>query len=468
MQGDTICAIATATGGAIGVIRVSGEDAICITSRIFSSIRNISLDELKSHSHTFGKILSEDDEIIDEVIVSVFRSPHSYTGENSTEISCHGSTYILQQVIRLLINNGCRLAEPGEFTKRAFLNGKMDLSQAEAVADLISASTKASHDIAISQLKGNFSNELATLREQLLNLTSLLELELDFSDHEDLEFADRTELLTLANKVNGHIGNLINSFETGQAIKNGIPIAIIGETNVGKSTLLNQLLKEDRAIVSDIHGTTRDTIEDVIEINNIQFRFIDTAGIRQTTDEIEQIGIERTYQAVKRARVVLWLINEWPKEEIIADLSKYLEGKKLIVVYNKSDILTDNQRLLHKQYEETIVQKQLLPIPFSSIEISAKNGTNIDSLRDVILKVAGIPEINGDTTIVTSIRHYESLSNARQNLNRVITGLHSNISGDLIAEDLRLVLSDLAEITGGIITPQDTLNSIFEHFCIGK
>lgn len=466
IQNETICAAATPAGGAITVIRVSGDNAIKIADKIFRG--KAKLSETRPNSIRYGEIVNTDGTIVDDVLISVFKSPNSYTGENSIEISCHGSMYITKSIIKLLVDNGCKLAQPGEFTQRAFLNGKMDLSQAEAVADLISASTKASHDIAISQLKGNFSNELATLREQLLNLTSLLELELDFSDHEDLEFADRTELLTLANKVNDHIGNLINSFETGQAIKNGIPIAIIGETNVGKSTLLNQLLKEDRAIVSDIHGTTRDTIEDVIEINNIQFRFIDTAGIRQTTDEIEQIGIERTYQAIRRARVVLWLINEWPKEEIIADLSKYLEGKKLIVVYNKSDILTDNQRLLHKQYEETIVQKQLLPIPFSSIEISAKNGTNIDSLRDVILNVADIPEINGDTTIVTSIRHYESLSNARLNLNRVITGLHANTSGDLIAEDLRLVLSDLAEITGGVITPQDTLNSIFEHFCIGK
>lgn len=466
IQNETICAAATPAGGAITVIRVSGDNAIKIADKIFRG--KAKLSETRPNSIRYGEIVDADGTIVDDVLISVFKSPNSYTGENSIEISCHGSMYITKSIIKLLVDNGCKLAQPGEFTQRAFLNGKMDLSQAEAVADLIAASTKASHDIAISQLKGNFSNELATLREQLLNLTSLLELELDFSDHEDLEFADRTELLTLANKVNDHIGNLINSFETGQAIKNGIPIAIIGETNVGKSTLLNQLLKEDRAIVSDIHGTTRDTIEDVIEINNIQFRFIDTAGIRQTTDEIEQIGIERTYQAIRRARVVLWLINEWPKEDIIADLSKHLEDKKLIVVYNKSDILTDNQRLLHKQYEETIIQKQLLPIPFSSIEISAKNGTNIDSLRDVIMKVAEIPEINGNSTIVTSIRHYESLSNARQNLNRVITGLHANTSGDLIAEDLRLVLSDLAEITGGVITPQDTLNSIFEHFCIGK
>lgn len=466
IQNETICAAATPAGGAITVIRVSGDNAIKIADKIFRG--KAKLSETRPNSIRYGEIVDADSTIVDDVLISVFKSPNSYTGENSIEISCHGSMYITKSIIKLLIDNGCKLAQPGEFTQRAFLNGKMDLSQAEAVADLIAASTKASHDIAISQLKGNFSNELATLREQLLNLTSLLELELDFSDHEDLEFADRTELLTLANKVNNHISNLINSFETGQAIKNGIPIAIIGETNVGKSTLLNQLLKEDRAIVSDIHGTTRDTIEDVIEINNIQFRFIDTAGIRQTTDEIEQIGIERTYQAIRRARVVLWLINEWPKEDIIADLSKHLEDKKLIIVYNKSDILTDNQRLLHKQYEETIIQKQLLPIPFSSIEISAKNGTNIDSLRDVIMKVAEIPEINGNSTIVTSIRHYESLSNARQNLNRVITGLHANTSGDLIAEDLRLVLSDLAEITGGVITPQDTLNSIFEHFCIGK
>ncbi len=323
IQNETICAAATPAGGAITVIRVSGDNAIKIADKIFRG--KAKLSETRPNSIRYGEIVDADGTIVDDVLISVFKSPNSYTGENSIEISCHGSMYITKSIIKLLVDNGCKLAQPGEFTQRAFLNGKMDLSQAEAVADLIAASTKASHDIAISQLKGNFSNELATLREQLLNLTSLLELELDFSDHEDLEFADRTELLTLANKVNDHIGNLINSFETGQAIKNGIPIAIIGDTNVGKSTLLNQLLKEERAIVSDIHGTTRDTIEDVIEINNIQFRFIDTAGIRQTTDEIEQIGIERTYQAIRRARVVLWLINEWPKEDIIDDISKHLE-----------------------------------------------------------------------------------------------------------------------------------------------
>ena len=305
MSVDTICALATAPGGALGIIRVSGAQALEILSHVYQGKGDV--QTYPANTIHYGHILSGT-RVIDEVLVSIFRAPHSYTGEDSVEISCHGSSYILNKVLELLMQNGCRMANPGEFTQRAYFNGKMDLSQAEAVADLIASSNKASHDIAMSQLRGGISTELAQLREQLLKLTSLLELELDFSDHEDLEFADRHELLELSKKINKHITRLAQSFETGQAIKQGIPVAIVGKTNVGKSTLLNRLLKDDRAIVSDVHGTTRDSIEDTIDINGITFRFIDTAGIRQTTDKIEQIGIERTYAAINKARIVIWLI----------------------------------------------------------------------------------------------------------------------------------------------------------------
>ena len=311
----TICALATAPGGALGIIRISGPKALEILSRVFTK----NLTEADGNTIHYGHI-KDGEVVVDEVLVSVFRAPHSYTGEESAEISCHGSRYILNKVLALLIENGCRQAGPGEFTQRAYLNGKMDLSQAEAVADLIASSNKATHQIAMSQLRGHFSSQLAQLREQLLKLTSLLELELDFSDHEDLEFADRNELQELTKTIDNHITRLARSFETGQALKQGIPVAIAGKTNVGKSTLLNALLKDDRAIVSDIHGTTRDTIEDTIDIRGITFRFIDTAGIRQTTDAIEQIGINRTYAAIEKARIVLWLIDAKPSEEEIKDM----------------------------------------------------------------------------------------------------------------------------------------------------
>ena len=311
MNSDTICALATAPGGALGIIRISGPQSLEILSRVFSK----NLNDAEPNTIHYGHIaeydaVSQHQNIIDEVLVSIFRSPHSYTGEDSAEISCHGSRYILNKVLELLIEHGCRMANPGEYTQRAYLNGKMDLSQAEAVADLIASSNKATHDIALNQLRGHFSSELSHLREQLLKLTSLLELELDFSDHEDLQFADRSKLLELSKAIDTHILRLATSFETGQALKNGIPVAIIGKTNVGKSTLLNRLLKDDRAIVSDVHGTTRDTIEDTIDINGITFRFIDTAGIRQTTDQVEQIGIDRTYAAIDKARIVIWMVDE--------------------------------------------------------------------------------------------------------------------------------------------------------------
>ena len=333
MNNETICAIATATGGAIGIIRISGDHSLEILSRIFSK----DLTQASGNTIHYGHIHDSENNIIDEVLVSVFRAPHSYTGEESAEISCHGSQYIMKKLLELLVQNGCRMANPGEYTQRAFLNGKMDLSQAEAVADLIASTNKATHQMAMSQLRGHFSSELAQLREQLLEMTSLLELELDFSDHEDLEFADRSQLVKIAKTIDKRVTHLADSFETGQALKSGIPVAIIGKTNVGKSTLLNRLLKEDRAIVSDIHGTTRDTIEDTIEIQGVSFRFIDTAGIRQTTDQVEKIGIERTFSAIDKARIVLWVIDQEPSMEEFSDIIQRTENKKLIIIRNKID-----------------------------------------------------------------------------------------------------------------------------------
>ena len=457
---DTICAVATRPGGALGVVRVSGPEAIRITDSIFRSASGRTLAGSKANSVLFGRIVDAEGQIIDEVLVSIFLNPHSYTGQDSTEISCHGSAYILEQVCRLLIDAGCRQAGPGEFTQRAFLAGKLDLSQAEAVADLIASSGRATHRMAMSQLKGHFSSELSILREQLLQLTSLLELELDFADHEELEFADRTELLSLARRADDRITELTRSFKTGQALKEGIPVAIVGKTNVGKSTLLNRLLRDDRAIVSDIHGTTRDTIEDTIQIKGVTFRFIDTAGIRQTADAIEQIGISRTFAAIDKALIVIWMVDSQPTTDDITEIIPHLEGKKLILAFNKSDL---------QSYSGLAPEGLQLPQDsFKTIEISAKFNNNIPELEELIYTLAEIPEINADTVIVTQARHYEALTRAHENLIRVIDGLTSTLPGDLIAEDLRLVLQDLAEITGGAITPGETLQNIFSHFCIGK
>lgn len=446
MNNDTICALATAPGGAIGIIRVSGPQTFAIVSTLCSLCCNSVAPNTIHYTH-----ITDGTTVIDEVLVSVFRAPHSYTGEDSIEISCHGSSYILNRILKLLVQNGCRMANPGEYTMRAYLNGKIDLSQAEAVADLIASTNKATHDIAMSQLRGHFSSELATLREQLLKLTSLLELELDFSDHEDLEFADRSELLQLAETIDRRIVRLAQSFETGQALKHGIPVAIVGKTNVGKSTLLNRLLKDDRAIVSDVHGTTRDTVEDTMLLNGICFRIIDTAGIRQTDDTVERIGIDRTYQAMEKAKIILWVIDEIPTASEIEDIRHRTEGKSLIIIWNKADI--------HPYSHDS---------QLNAIAISAKNSENIDTLEHAIYSAANIPEYNENDVIVTSARHYDALSHAHHNLLRVIDGLHSSLSGDLLAEDLRLVLSNLSDITGGSITPQETLNNIFSHFCVGK
>ena len=460
LNDDTICAVATRAGGALGIVRVSGPEAIRLTDSIFRAASGHPLASAAPYTLSFGQIVDGTGAIIDEVLISVFRAPHSFTGQDSTEISCHGSAYILEQVCRLLLEAGCRQASPGEFTQRAFLNGKMDLSQAEAVADLIASGNRATHRIAMSQLKGHFSSELSVLRDQLLNLTSLLELELDFADHEELEFADRTELLTLAQRADDRITELARSFKTGQALKQGIPVAIVGKTNVGKSTLLNRLLKDDRAIVSDIHGTTRDTIEDTIQIKGVTFRFIDTAGIRQTADEIEQIGISRTFAAIDKALIVIWMLDSQPAADEIKEIASHLEGKKLILTLNKSDL---------NSYNAFDASALNLPADdIRSIEISAKFNKNIAELENLIYELADIPEINADTVIVTQARHFDALNHAHLNLERVINGLNSTLSGDLIAEDLRLVLQDLAEITGGAITPGETLANIFSHFCVGK
>ena len=459
---ETICALATAPGGAIGIIRISGDQSLEILSRIFTkdlttakanTIHYGHIVECKNHSGNVERVAIPSPQTIDEVLVSVFRAPHSYTGEDSAEISCHGSRYILNKVLEQLIQHGCRMANPGEFTQRAYLNGKMDLTQAEAVADLIASTNQATHQMALSQLRGHFSSKLAQLREQLLKLTSLLELELDFSDHEDLEFADRSELYELTKEIDNHISKLARSFETGQALKQGIPVAIVGKTNVGKSTLLNALLKDDRAIVSDIHGTTRDTIEDTIDIQGVTFRFIDTAGIRQTQDTVEQIGIERTYAAIDKARIILWIIDSEPSNKEISDIQQHTEDKKLIIVKNKSDKANNNSY-------------NTLNLP--SISISAKFGKGIEDLEQAIYQAADIPTLTDNDIVVTNARHFDALTRSHDCIQRVIDGLQMQLSGDLLSEDLRQALDALAEITGGQITPNEVLGNIFKNFCVGK
>ena len=429
----TICALATAPGGALGIIRISGPQSLEILSRIFTKDLTQAQPNTIYYGHIVESVEISSPQVIDEVLVSVFRAPHSYTGEDSAEISCHGSRYILNKVLELLIQNGCRMANPGEFTQRAYLNGKMDLTQAEAVADLIASTNQATHQMALSQLRGHFSSKLVQLREQLLKLTSLLELELDFSDHEDLEFADRSELMNLAKEIDNRVTHLAKSFEAGQALKQGIPVAIVGKTNVGKSTLLNALLKDDRAIVSDIHGTTRDTIEDTIDIQGVT--------------------IERTFAAIDKAKIVLWIIDEELSNEEINNISQRTENKKLIIVKNKSDKANNNSY-------------NLLNHPF--VAISAKFGTGIDDLERAIYEAADIPALSDNDIIVTNARHYDALTRSHDCIQRVIDGLQIQLSGDLLSEDLRQALDTLAEITGGQITPNEVLGNIFKKFCVGK
>ena len=474
-QEECICALATPAGGAIGIIRLSGHDAITITDKIFQSANGKSLEEAKPYTLHYGEIKDKDGNTIDDVLVSVFRAPHSYTGENSTEISCHGSRYILQQVLHRFTEVGCRQAEPGEYTRRAYLNGKMDLSQAEAVADLIASTNKATHKMALSQLKGHFSNELSLLREKLLKMTSLLELELDFSDHEELEFADRSELQALAEEINHKITTLAHSFETGNALKQGVAVAIVGKTNVGKSTLLNRLLHEEKAIVSDIHGTTRDVIEDTTLIDGITFRFIDTAGIRKTDDVVENIGIERTFQKMEEAKIVIWLLDEQPSASEIEEMKLKNQGKKLLVVFNKMDKF-ENDNLAFDKFTHSCGSDSSEPEASEAesseseapLFISARTGENVSSLEQALVKAADIPEITENDVIITSARHYEALLRAHDSLSRVLESMEMGMSGDIIAEDLKMVLEELGEITGGQISSQETLNNIFKHFCIGK
>lgn len=468
---NTICAIATATGGALGIIRVSGPEAISIADSIFTPVGSDKrkLQERQPYTLAFGRITDGSGNIIDEVLISIFRAPHSYTGEDSVEISCHGSSYILQKVMQLLMKNGCTPAAPGEYTQRAFLNGKMDLSQAEAVADLIASHSEASHRIAMNQMRGAFSRELAALRSQLLHLTSLMELELDFSDHEELEFADRSELLNVADKIRQTVSSLIGSFRVGNAIKNGVPVAIVGETNAGKSTLLNQLVGEERAIVSDIHGTTRDTIEDTITIGTATFRFIDTAGIRDTTDTIESIGIERTMQKISQAEIVLLLIDSTQASQQYALLAPKVlplcKGKSLIIAYNKADIAGDTK----PPYVADLTSPEYVDLSsVDEILISAKTGQGIDTLRHQLCTLAAVDSDSSSGVIVSNLRHLSALNTALADIERVLDGLASGLPSDLISQDLRSCLYALGEITGGEIQTDEVLGNIFSHFCIGK
>lgn len=448
---DTICAVATRAGGALGVVRVSGPDAIRLTDSIFRSASRHPLASAAPYTLCYGQIADDTGSVIDDVLVSVFRAPRSFTGQDSTEISCHGSQYILQKVCQLLINAGCRQAEPGEYTQRAFLNGKMDLSQAEAVADLIASTSAASHRLALNQMKGGFSRELRSLRDQLLQFTSLIELELDFSE-EDVEFADRSQLEQLAGQIDQIITRLAQSFSTGDAIRNGVPVAIIGQTNTGKSTLLNQLLHDDRALVSDVQGTTRDSIEDTTTIGGVLFRFIDTAGIRQTTDTVESMGIERSYRKAREASIILWMTDEAHPADAETE-NKILElsaGKHLIRVHNKCD------------------DASALPQPTDTdVWISAKYGYGLEQLNDLLVKAAAIPEISEQDVIVTNMRHYESLIKAQECIRRVRQGLKDRISGDFLSQDIRQCIHHLSTITGDITTDQ-ILSNIFQHFCVGK
>lgn len=481
MTNDTICALATPPGGAIGIIRISGEKAIDITDRVFQPANNgrktaggeetttRTLRHARTQTVHYGTIADAEGNTIDDVLVTVFRAPHSYTGEDCTEISCHGSRYILKRVLQLLTDAGCRQARPGEYTQRAFMNGKMDLSQAEAVADLIAATNGATHRIAMAQLKGNIGTTLSQLRDRLLKMTSLIELELDFSDHEELEFADRKELLALANAISQHIGRLASSYASGHAIRQGIPVAIVGKTNVGKSTLLNLLVGDDKAIVSDIHGTTRDVIEDTTDINGVTFRFIDTAGLRATDDEIERIGIERTYKKLDDAAIVLWMVDTVPSDKECTDMMRRCRDKKLIVVNNKTDIANIVSQI--KDMFGRITATDTATDVCQNIEfagISAATGNNTDALRNTIYRLADIPALHENDVIITSARHYNSLILAQDSITKVIDGINTGLSGDLLSEDLRQCLDHLAEITGERINTEEVLGNIFKHFCVGK
>lgn len=464
IHNDTIVALATPAGaGAIAVIRLSGEDAISIASKFFFSVSEKELALQKTHTVHLGHI-KDGSRIIDEVLATVFKDPNSYTGENIIEFSCHGSSFIQQEIIQLCLRKGCRMASAGEFTLRAFLNGKMDLSQAEAVADLIASDSEASHQLAIQQMRGGFSSEIKKLREELLNFASLIELELDFAE-EDVEFANREDFQKLISKITLVLKRLIDSFATGNVLKNGIPVAIVGEPNVGKSTLLNALLNEERAIVSDIAGTTRDSIEDEISIGGISFRFIDTAGIRETEDVIESLGIKRTFEKIGNSQVVLFLVDSNQlavgeneinniKQEI-AEVRNKFPQKQLVVVSNKVDMLSET--------ETSNLRSQISNL----LLLSAKKGTGVEELKTTLLEFVNTGALRNNETIVTNSRHYDALLKALEEIVKVQEGINSGLSGDLMAIDIRQALYYFGEITGEI-TNDDLLGNIFANFCIGK
>lgn len=490
---STICAIATPAGGAIGIVRVSGPKALTCVSPLFQPMGSKTLAEKAGGTLTFGRIVDPTShETVDEVLVSLFRAPHSYTGEDSIEISCHGSAYILNRVLQLLLAQGCRMAQPGEYTQRAFMNGKMDLSQAEAVADLIASTTAANHRMAMQQMRGGFSRKLKELREKLLHLTALMELELDFSDHEDLEFASRQELFDLATHIRMQIGKLCQSFSLGNALKRGFPVAIVGETNAGKSTLLNALVGEERALVSNIHGTTRDTVEETIVLGDTLIRFIDTAGIRATTDTVERMGIERTYEKIDEAQIVIWLLDATCALDQFRDLQgKVLcPGKHYLLAVNKTDLLdapalaalqtslNENLRSLLSsnsphpttEAEATDRENATAPIIHSLLYLSAHHETDIESIRHHLS--SAVQSLRSNSTdendiIVSNVRHYEALTQAHTAIERVIEGLNTGLSGDFISQDLRECTFHLGAIIGEIPT-ESVLATIFKKFCIGK
>lgn len=455
------------------MIRLSGSDAIDIAARVFTPRAGAPLGERKSHTVAFGDVTDTRGCLLDEVLVTVMRAPHSYTGEDTVEISCHASAYITRELLVNLIEHGARQAAPGEFTMRAFLNGKMDLSRAEAVADVIASDSQASHRLAMNQLKGGFSKQLAQLRDKLLHLTSMLELELDFSE-EDVDFADRSQLMSLGNEIDNVISSLTESFAVGNAVKNGIPVAIVGEANTGKSTLLNALLNEDKAIVSDICGTTRDSIEGTMNIAGTSFRFIDTAGIRRTTDVVEQMGIERTLTRLEASNIALWVIDPTMNIEIMEETAKKLlplcAGKNLALLINKCDVADPLTLTRAMEWGAEMVEKHGKNTRWNNRDmwaVSAKLGTNLDKLEDFLIALAAIPDVSSNSLIVTNIRHYEALKNALDDIRRVKQGLSDGLSGDLVSEDLRQCINHLSEILGEVTT-DEILGDIFKNFCIGK
>ncbi len=470
---DTICALATSQGGAINVIRVTGASAIEIVDKVFVPRKGSGLAGRKTHTVAYGDIKNLSGEVLDEVLVTIMRAPHSYTGEESVEISCHASQYITQQLLLTLFECGARQAEPGEFTMRAFMNGKMDLSRAEAVADLIASTSRASHRLALNQLKGGFSEQLSLLRDKLIHLTTLMELELDFSE-EDVDFADRNQLLKLCGEIEEFVSRLAASFSIGNAVKNGVPVAIVGETNTGKSTLLNALLHEDRAIVSDIQGTTRDTIEGVMTLGGVNFRFIDTAGLRDTYDVVERMGIERTIEQLSKSSIALWMIDPWQEPQAIEELAKRLlpmcRGKHLAVLVNKCDAVDPIALSKVMKWGREMVCKYGAGIEWNESDlwaISARLGINMDHIEEFLLRSASMPDISAHDVVVTNARHYEALQRAHAYICEVKKGLADGLSGDLVSESLRAAIRCLSEIVGEV-SCEDILKSVFANFCIGK